>query len=127
MRMGISGLDSVKKCKSDLQRFLRQVDTVQEQELDTLATEMLAEMQRRTPYESGKLESGVYCRRSRGKGTKGIVAGATAMNGDYNYAVVQHENESFEHPVKGEAHFVSGPFEEGVAKFMDTIERRLKL
>ena len=127
MRMSISGLDSVKRCKSDLQRFLRQVDTVQEQELDTLATEMLAEMQRRTPYESGKLESGVYCRRSRGKGTKGIVAGATAMNGGYNYAVVQHENESFEHPVKGEAHFVSGPFEEGVAKFMDTIERRLKL
>lgn len=127
MRMSISGLDSVKRCKSDLQRFLRQVDTVQEQELDTLATEMLAEMQRRTPYESGKLEAGVYCRRSRGKNTKGIVAGATAMNSGYNYAVVQHENESFEHPVKGEAHFVSGPFEEGVAKFMDTIERRLKL
>lgn len=127
MRMGISGLDSVKQCRSDLQKFARQVDIVQEQELDELSSEMLAEMQRRTPYESGKLESGVYCRRSNSAKTKGIVAGATAMNKGYNYAVVQHENEEFEHPIKGEAHFVSEPFREGVDRFISNIKRRLTL
>lgn len=127
MKIGISGLDSVKACRKELQQFLRKVDSVQEQELDTLSSEMLAEMQRRAPYKTGKLESGVYCRRSNSAKTKGIVAGAVAMNGSYNYAVVQHENEDFEHPVKGEAHFVSGPFEEGVERFMDRVERRLKL
>lgn len=127
MKVGISGLESVVSARKELQSFLRKVDTVQEQELDTAAVEMLAEMQRRAPYKTGKLESGIYCRRSRSGRTKGIVAGATAMSHGYNYAVIQHENENFEHPIKGEAHFVSEPFQEGVDRLIANIRRRLTL
>lgn len=122
MRTGISGLEGVKQAKSKLNSFLRQTQSIQESELGTMVAELLPEMQRQAPYKTGKLESGVYCRRST---RLGIIAGAKAMHKGYNYAVKQHEDTSLEHPIKGNAKFIEGPLEEAVTRFIRRTRERV--
>lgn len=126
MKVSIAGLESIKNAKKRLDRFIRDSGTIQDQELDALVAEAYPKMLAMTPYKTGKLESGVYCRRSHSIRNRGVVAGAKAMSGDYNYAVKQHEDTTLNHPVKGEAHFISEPLQDAIEAYMRRVSERMR-
>lgn len=119
---------SVQDARKNLTKFLRKLDTIPVEEVAKSAQTIKANAIAQTPYKTGKLEKAVYARVSRDKKRPGIVAGASARDADgYNYAGIQHEEESYKHPVKGKAHFISDPFNEEVGKLKKRLKRRLKI
>ena len=115
--------ESVQEARKNLTRFLKTLDTIPTKELERSAQTIRAEAIARAPYKIGKLERSIYVRVAKDKRRPGIVAGASARSEKgYNYAGIQHENEHFRHPIKGEAHFISGPFNAEVAK----LKKRLR-
>lgn len=119
---------SVKAAIQSLRNFLKDVDTVPQEELQRSAQVIYSEAVARVPYKTGKLERSIYVRVSRDKRRGGIVAGASARSPQgYNYAGIQHENVSFKHPIKGEAFFISKPFEEETARLKVRLKGRLRV
>ena len=118
---------SVQDARKKLTKFLRTLDTVPIEELEKSAQRIKTESIAKVPYKEGKLERSIYVRVSKDKRRPGIVAGASARSKDgYNYAGIQHENTSYHH-TKGQAHFISEPFNQEVARFKRRIRRRLKI
>ena len=119
---------SVKAAVQNLQTFLKELDTVPQEELQRSAQVIYNEAVARVPYKTGKLERSIYVRVSKDKRRGGIVAGASARSSrGYNYAGIQHENVSFKHPIKGEAHFISKPFEEEIGRLKVRLKGRLRV
>lgn len=119
---------SVQNARKNLTKFLRKLDTIPAEEVARSAQTIKANAIAQTPYETGKLEKSVYARVSKDKKRPGIVAGASARAADgYNYAGIQHEEEGYEHPIKGKAHYISDPFNEEVEKLKKRLKRRLKI
>lgn len=120
--------ESVKRAKQNLREFLKKLDTVPQEELQRSAQVIYREAVARAPYKTGKLERSIYVRVSKDKRRGGLVAGASARSSNgYNYAGIQHENESFKHPVKGQVHFISEPFEEETRRLVRRLRGRLKV
>ncbi len=118
---------SVQDARKHLTNFLKQLDTVPLEELEKSAQHIKAEAIAKVPYRTGKLERSIYVRVAKDKKRPGIVAGASARSKDgYNYAGIQHENESYRH-ARGQAHFISEPFNAEVERLKQRIKRRLKL
>ena len=118
---------SVQEARKNLTKFLKKLDTVPLEELEKSAQRIKADAIAKVPYREGKLEKSIYVRVSRDKRRPGIVAGASARSsGGYNYAGIQHENENYHH-TKGQAHFISEPFNAEVKRLKQRIRRRLKL
>ena len=118
---------SVQDARKNLTSFLRKLDTVPTEELEKSAQRIKTEAIAKVPYKTGKLERSIYVRVAKDKQRPGIVAGASARSKDgYNYAGIQHENESYQH-AKGQAHFISEPFNAEVERLKRRIQRRLKL
>lgn len=118
---------SVQDARKHLTSFLKELETVPTEELKESAQRIKAEAIARVPYKTGKLERSIYVRVSKDKRRPGIVAGASARSKDgYNYAGIQHENENYQH-TKGQAHFISEPFNAEVKRLKRRIQRRLKL
>lgn len=117
---------SVKDAVKNLRAYLKTIDSVPQEELQKSAEKILSEAIARVPYQTGKLERAIYVRVSKDKRRGGLVAGASARaSNGYNYAGIQHENENFNHPIKGEAHFISGPFNEEVENLKARLRKRL--
>ena len=113
---------SVKNAKQNLRDFLKTLETVPPEELQKSAQIIYQEAIAMVPYQTGKLERSIYVRVSKDKRRGGIVAGASARSArGYNYAGIQHENTSFKHPIKGEDHYISKPFE----RETENLKRRL--
>lgn len=121
-----TSLKSIKDAKKRLTKFLKTLETVPTDELERTAERIYSEAIAQTPYSTGELESSVYVRVSRSKTKPGLVAGASAREHGYNYAAIQHENENYEHPIKGKAHYISDPFKKEVALMRRRIRRRLR-
>lgn len=119
---------SVKRAKQNLRDFLKQLDTVPQEELQRSAQTILQEAIAKVPYKTGKLERSIYVRVSKDKRRGGLVAGASARSPrGYNYAGIQHENEKFHHPIKGQAHFISEPFEQETLRLVQRLKGRLRV
>lgn len=117
---------SVKDAVKNLRAYLKTIDSVPQEELQKSAEKILSEAIARVPYKTGKLERSIYVRVSGDKRRGGLVAGASARaSNGYNYAGIQHENENFNHPIKGEAHYISGPFNEEVERLKARLRKRL--
>lgn len=122
----VTSTESVQSAIKSLRNYLKTLDTVPAEELQKSAETIYREAIARVPYKTGKLERSVYVRVSSDKRRGGIVAGASARSSSgYNYAGIQHENENFEHPIKGEAHFISAPFNEEIQRLKARLQRRL--
>ena len=118
---------SVQDARKHLTNFLKKLDTVPEKELEKSAQRIKAEAITKVPYKTGKLERSIYVRVAKDKRRPGIVAGASARSsGGYNYAGIQHENENYYH-ARGQAHFISEPFNAEVKRLKQRIKRRLKI
>lgn len=119
---------SVQDAKKRLQKLLRQCETVPAQVLQEEAPKLYSEIIARVPYKTGKLERSVKVSVARDKKRPGLNASASARSENgYNYAGIQHEREDFHHPIKGEAHYISGPFEETIKRIKKRIRRGLEV
>ena len=118
---------SVQDARKRLTNFLKLLDTVPTEELEKSAQRIKTEAIAKVPYKTGKLERSIYVRVAKDKKRPGIVAGASARSKDgYNYAGIQHENLNYQH-TKGQAHFISEPFNAEVKRLKQRIRRRLKI
>lgn len=119
---------SVQDAIKNLTRFVRKLDTVPTAELTKSAETMKAEMIAQVPYSTGQLERSIQVRVSHDKKRPGIRASASARSPEgYNYAGIQHENESFQHPVKGKAYYISDPFNAEVEQLKNRLRKELKV
>ena len=118
---------SLVRARKNLTKFLKTLDTVPVEELEKSAQTIKAEAIAQTPYRTGKLEDSVYVRVSRNKREPGLVAGASAKDHGYDYAGIQHESTSFDHPIKGKAHYISDPFNKEVKNLKRRLRRKLKV
>lgn len=118
---------SVQDAKKNLQRFLRKLDTIPteilREERETLYAEIIAEV----PYETGALERSVKVTVARDKKRPGLNASASARSKrGYNYAGIQHEEESYHHPKEGaKDHYISDPFERATERIKEKMRDRL--
>lgn len=119
---------SLLAAKKRLQKFLKELDTIPEAEIDKEIPKIKAEAIARTPFKTGKLERSVYVRKSKNiRDRVGILAGASARSPKgYDYAGIQHERRDFYHPIKGTDHYLSDPFNKGVRRLKRRIRYRMK-
>ena len=118
---------SVQDARKNLTQFLKKLDTVPTEELEKAAKRIKTDAIAKVPYKTGKLERSIYVRVAKDKRRPDLVAGASARSKDgYNYAGIQHENENYQHS-KGQAHFISEPFNAEVKRLKQRIRRRLKI
>lgn len=122
-RVTVSGLNEASK---HLTRFLRTVETVPTQILLEEAPRIEETAKIRTPEKTGKLKGSVKVRVSRDKRRPGLYAQASATNRGYNYALIQHENLSYNHPNGGQAKFLESAFVEGVERIERRIEQEVR-
>ena len=120
---------SVQDAKKNLQRFLRKLDTIPtdilEEERETLYAEIITEV----PYETGALERSVKVTVARDKKRPGLNASASARSKKgYNYAGIQHEEESYQHSKEGaKDHYISDPFDRATERIKDKMRKRLTI
>ena len=122
-RVTVSGLSEASK---HLTKFLRTVETVPTQILLEEAPRIEETAKIRTPEKTGKLKESVKVRVSRDKRRPGLYAQASAFNRGYDYALIQHENLSYNHPNGGKAHFIRDPFNRGVERIKRRIEQEVR-
>ena len=122
-RVTVSGLSEASK---NLTRFLRTVETVPTQILLEEAPRIEETAKIRTPEKTGKLKESVKVRVSRDKRRPGLYAQASARNRGYDYALIQHENLSYNHPNGGQAKFLESAFVEGVERIERRIEQEVR-
>lgn len=121
-------LRSIQDAKDQLTRFLKTLDTVPVKILEEEAAKIQKEAKEQTPYKTGKLEKSVRVKVSKNSRKPGLLAQASAKSPrGYNYAGIQHENTRFKHPVKGKAHYLRDPFEEGIKRIEKRLEKEVKL
>ena len=122
-RVTVSGLSEASK---HLTRFLRTVETVPTQILLEEAPRIEETAKIRTPEKTGKLKESVKVRVNRDKRRPGLYAQASAFNRGYDYALIQHENLSYNHPNGGQAKFLESAFVEGVERIERRIEQEVR-
>ena len=122
-RVTVSGLNEASK---HLTKFLRTVETVPTNILLEEAPRIEETAKIRTPEKTGKLKESVKVRVSRDKRRPGLYAQASATNRGYNYALIQHENLSYNHPNGGQAKFLESAFVEGVERIERRIEQEVR-
>lgn len=111
-------VEGLKEASANLSRFLKTLESVPTQILLEEAPRIEKTAKNRTPVDTGKLQDSVRVVVSRDKRRPGLYAQASASNRGYNYAYIQHENEAYNHPNGGEAHFVESAFTEGVERII---------
>ena len=122
-RVTVSGLSEASK---HLTKFLRTVETVPTNILLEEAPRIEETAKIRTPEKTGKLKESVKVRVSRDKRRPGLYAQASARNHGYDYALIQHENLSYNHPNGGQAKFLESAFVEGVERIERRIEQEVR-
>ena len=122
-RVTVSGFSEASK---HLTKFLRTVETVPTNILLEEAPRIEETAKIRTPEKTGKLKESVKVRVSRDKRRPGLYAQASAFNRGYDYALIQHENLSYNHPNGGQAKFLESAFVEGVERIERRIEQEVR-
>ena len=119
VRVRVEGL---KQARDKLGRFAKGVDERPLRILLEEAPRIEAEAKLETPVESGDLRRSVTVSVSQSGRKASLTASALSIHRGYDYSNIQHENETFNHPNGGKAHFIRDPFNRGVER----IERRLR-
>ena len=119
VRARVQGL---KQARDKLGRFAKGVDEQSFRIFLEEAPRIEAEAKLETPVESGDLRNSVTVSVSQIKRKVNLVASASSIHRGYDYSNIQHENETFNHPNGGKAHFIRDPFNRGVER----IKRRIK-
>lgn len=125
-------VEGLKDASANLTRFLKTLESVPTQILLEEAPLIEQTAKNRTPISDGKLRPAGKLRDSvkvivsRDKYRPGMYAQASAVNRSFNYAHIQHENDSYNHPNGGEAHFVESAFTEGVERIIRRLSEEVR-
>lgn len=119
-------VDGLREASNRLTKFLKTLDTVPTQILLEEAPKIEQTAKNRTPVATTKLQNSVRVTVSRDKRRPGLYAQASARNRGYDYAYIQHENEAYNHPNGGEAHFVESAFTEGVERIIRRLSEEVR-
>lgn len=120
--------ESVKEAKKELTRFLKTLQTVPAEILTDEAPNLYKEILAETPYKTGKLEDSVRVKVSRDKKRPGINASASAKSiKGYDYSGIQHENDDYYHPIKGNAFYIANPFHRCVERIKRKMDKEVHL
>ena len=123
----MSNIKSIDRAIRNLNKFLNSLESVPSAELDRTASQIKVKAIAQTPYRTGALERSVYVDVVKDSTQQTIIAGASAKSErGYDYAGIQHENTTFNHPVKGKAHYISDLFKKEVYNMKRRIRRRLR-
>ena len=122
-RVTVSGL---KEASANLTRFLKTLESVPTQILLEEAPKIEETAKNRTPVATTKLQNSVRVTVSRDKRRPGLYAQASAHNRGYDYAYIQHENDAYDHPNGGKAHFVESAFTEGVERIIRRLSEEVR-
>lgn len=126
--MGVAKIKGLEEAKQDLRTFLRTVETVPRELMETAAIKIEEEAKGLTPYKTGKLEKSVSVHVAVERWRFILLATARAYSkGGTDYAVIQHENLVFNHPIKGQAKYLEEPYRKGIANLIIQLESRVKL
>lgn len=117
--------DTIKEAINDLAKAIKAFESVPTQILAEEAPRIREEAQLKTPFRSGKLQSNIKVQVSRSKYTPGIYANVSAIHRGYDYAGIQHDDETLNHPKGGQANFLAEPFQEGVERIIARLEDEL--
>ena len=122
----VASLDSIKAAKKHLIAFNKSLEKVPYDEMQYSATRLYPQIIAKTPLKTGKLERSVYVRVSKDKRRPSLLVGAVAFNGKrYDYAVIQHENPEFHHPIRGEAYYILNPFLSEIDAYIKRVSGKL--
>lgn len=118
-RLRINRVIGLREIKNDLRQMLKEHRTLALRELEETADYIWQEAYARVPVRTGELQDSIQVDISRSPRYPGIIATAEAHNTKtgYDYARIQEENEEYEHPNGGQAHYLEEPFREGVEDF----------
>lgn len=121
-----TSVKSVREAQERLRKYLRTIETVPYDELSKEAVKLEREAKAETPYKSGKLEDSVRATVSKSQKGATLLLRASARSKGYNYAGIQHENTSFNHPIKGKAHYLRDPYNRAVKRLKARLKKRMK-
>lgn len=119
-------LKSFINAQKRLKSYLKTLNTVPMQELKRTAEQMYPKIVAQTPYKTGKLEQSVRVTASGTPQHPVLTAVASAKSGNYDYASIQHEETSYNHPIKGKAHYIRDPWNQEVRNMRRRINRKLR-
>lgn len=119
-------LKSFINAQKRLKSYLKTLDTVPIQEFKRTAEQMYPKIIAQTPYRTGKLEQSVRVGVSGTSQHPTLIAIASAKSGNYDYAGIQHEETSYNHPIKGKAHYIRDPWNQEVRNMRRRINRKLR-
>lgn len=122
-RVTVDGLDEVSR---SLTQFIKTLETVPMGILLEEAPLIQEVAKSRTPIKTGKLRGSVKVRVTKDKRRPGLYAQASASSKGYDYALIQHETDWFNHPRGGEAHYVESAFTEGVERIIRRLREEVK-
>lgn len=114
---------SVQRAIKRLQRWEQKIGTVPPTEVARAAQQMYPEIISQVPYKTGALERSVSV---KAKGLDIKVKASAKSDKGYDYAGIQHEDTSFNHPIKGKAHYIKDPFNHQVTLMQRRIRRKLR-
>ena len=118
-RLRINQALGLKEIKNDLRQMLREHRTLALESMEVVADQIYAEAQSLVPYDTWELQSSIQVDVSRSPRYPGIIATASALNPrtGYDYALIQEENEDYEHAPGRQAHYLEEPFRKAVDEF----------
>lgn len=108
-----------------LRKFIAEVPEIVGEETDKLMVRVQRNARKRAPLDTGRLRKGISVTSTR-RGTFRISVHAKNPKTGYDYALIQHNNPEYKHPV-GEYLFVSKAMKEELDLFERRIRRRLKI
>lgn len=118
-RLVINKSEGLRQIKNDLRNMLKEQHTLALADMEDLADEIYANASSLVPYDTWELQSSIQVDVSRSPRYPGIIATASAKNPKtgYDYALIQEENEDYEHEPGRQAHYLAEPFEKAVQEY----------
>lgn len=111
--------------RNRLRKFIAEVPEIVGEETDKLMVRVQRNARKRAPLDTGRLRKGISVTSTR-RGTFRISVHAKNPKTGYDYALIQHNNPEYKHPV-GEYLFVTKAMKEELDLFERRIRRRLKI
>lgn len=111
--------------RNRLRKFIAEVPKIVGEETDKLMVRVQRNARKRAPLDTGRLRKGISVTSTR-RGTFRISVHAKNPKTGYDYALIQHNNPEYKHPV-GEYLFVTKAMKEELDLFERRIRRRLKI
>lgn len=108
-----------------LKRFIAEVPKILGEETNELMIRVQRNARNRAPLDTGRLRKGISVTSTR-RGTFRVSIYAENPKTGYDYALIQHNNPGYVHPV-GEYLFVTKAMKEELDLFERRIKRRLRI